>query len=173
MNISVGYFFKSSGQGIFWVRFLFNSAKMCQNSHIFIRTYNEYWPQLPLFQENIRLAYRVRALQFPLQIHRSGTAVGAQWNQRGKPQYAGSYLCPDCCVGRRSARLSLLPFCQTASAFRLIYLFHTFFRRGVYRATVFASLRRPKLFWFPVAVFAGCSFCPFCSSLVSIYAELA
>ena len=77
--------------------------------------------------------------------------MGAQWNQRGKPQYAGSYLCPDCCVGRRSARLSLLPFCQTASAFRLIYLFHTFFRRGVYRATVFAPLRCPKLFRFPFA----------------------
>ena len=66
--------------------------------------------------------------------------------QRGKPQYAGPHLCPDCCVGRRSARLSLLPFCQTASAFRLICLFHTFFRRGVYRAMVFAPLRRPKLF---------------------------
>lgn len=77
--------------------------------------------------------------------------MGAQWNQRGKPQYAGSYLCPDCCVDRRSARLSLLPFCQTASAFRLICLFHTFFRRGVYRATVFAPLRRPKFFRFPFA----------------------
>ena len=80
--------------------------------------------------------------------------MGAQWNQRGKPQYAGSYLCPDCCVGRRSARLSLLPFCQTASAFRLICLFHTFCRRGVYRATVFAPLRCPKFFRFPFACFA-------------------
>ncbi len=77
--------------------------------------------------------------------------MGAQWNQRGKPQYAGSYLCPDCCVGRRSARLSLLPFCQTASAFRLICLFHTFFRCGGYRAMVFAPLRCPKLFRFPFA----------------------
>lgn len=77
--------------------------------------------------------------------------MGAQWNQRGKPQYAGSYLCPDCCVGRRSARFSLLPFCQTASVFRLICLFHTFFRCGGYRAMVFAPLRCPKLFRFPFA----------------------
>ena len=63
-----------------------------------------------------------------------------------KPQYAGPHLRFSGCAGRRSARLSLLPFCQTASAFRLIYLFHTFFRRGVYRATVFAPLRCPKFF---------------------------
>ena len=50
------------------------------------------------------------------------------------------------CAGRRSAWFSLLPFCQTASAFRLICLFHTFFRCGVYRAMVFAPLRCPKLF---------------------------
>ena len=85
-------------------------------------------------------------------------------NPRGKPQYAGPHLRFSGRVGRRSARLSLLPFCQTASAFRLICLFHTFFRRGVYRATVFAPLRRPKLFRFPVAVFLGSFFRPFCSS---------
>ena len=39
-----------------------------------------------------------------------------------------------------------IPFCQTASAFRLICLFHTFFRCGAYRAMVFAPLRCPKLF---------------------------
>ena len=50
------------------------------------------------------------------------------------------------CAGRRSTRFSLLPFCQTASAFRPICLFHTFFRRGVHRAIVFAPLRCPKLF---------------------------
>ena len=61
-------------------------------------------------------------------------------------QYAGPYLRPGGCAGRRSAQLSLLPFCQTASAFRLICLFHTFFRRGGYRAVVFAPLRCPKLF---------------------------
>ena len=77
--------------------------------------------------------------------------MGAQWKQRGKPQHTGSYFCfsgGSCC---RFARLSLLPFCQTASAFRLIYLFHTFFRRGVYCAMVFAPLRCPKLFRFPFA----------------------
>ena len=72
-------------------------------------------------------------------------------NNRLIAHYAGSYLCPDCCAGRRSARLSLLSFCQTASAFRLICLFHTFFRRGVYRAMAFAPLRCPKLFRFPFA----------------------
>ena len=77
--------------------------------------------------------------------------MGAQRNQRGKPQYAGPYLCPNCCVDRRSARLSLLSLCQAASAFRLICLFHTFFRRGVYRAMVFVPLRCPKLFRFPSA----------------------
>ena len=46
-------------------------------------------------------------------------------------QYAGPYLRPGGCAGRRSAQLSLLPFCQTASAFRLICLFHTFCGRGV------------------------------------------
>ena len=68
-------------------------------------------------------------------------AVGAQRRKRGKSQYAGPHLRPGGCVGRRSAWFSLLPFCQTASAFRLICLFHTFCRRGVYRAMVFAPLR--------------------------------
>ena len=77
--------------------------------------------------------------------------MGAQRHQRGKPQYAGPYLRFSGRAGRRSARLSLLPFCQTASAFRLICLFHTFCRRGVYRAMVFAPLRCPKLFCFPFA----------------------
>ena len=119
-------------------------------------------------KSHLRLAYRVRALQFSLQIHRSGTAVGTQWRKRGKPQYAGSYLCPDCCVGRRSARLSLLPFCQTASAFRLICLFHTFFRCGGYRAVIFAPLRCPKLFLIPICRFLRSSFRLFCSSLISL-----
>ena len=95
--------------------------------------------------------------------------MGAQWNQRGKPQYAGPHLRFIGCAGRRSTRFSLLPFCQTASAFRLICLFHTFFRRGVYRAMVFAPLRCPKLFRFPFALFVGCSFCLFCSSLILSY----
>ena len=77
--------------------------------------------------------------------------MGAQWNQRGKPQHTGPHLRFSGCAGRCSARLSLLPFCQTASAFRLSCLFHTFCRRGVYRAMVFAPLRRPKLFRFPFA----------------------
>ena len=77
--------------------------------------------------------------------------MGAQWKQRGKPQYAGPHLRFSGCAGRRSAWFSLLPFCQTASAFRLICLFHTFFRRGGYRAVVFAPLRCPKLFRFPFA----------------------
>ena len=85
------------------------------------------------------------SVQFPLPIHRSGTAVGAQRRQRGEPQHTGSHLCPDCCFGRRFVRLSLLPFCQTASAFRLIRLFHIFFRCGGYRAVVFAPLICPKL----------------------------
>ena len=46
-------------------------------------------------------------------------------------QYAGPYLRFSGCAGRRSAQLSLLPFCQTASAFRLICLFHTFCGREV------------------------------------------
>lgn len=90
--------------------------------------------------------------------------MGAQRRKCGEPQHAGPHLRFSSCVGRRSARLSLLPFCQTASAFRLIYLFHTFFRRGVYRATVFAPLRCPNLFRFPFALFAGSFFRPFCSS---------
>ena len=77
--------------------------------------------------------------------------MGAQWNQRGKPQYAGPHLRFSGCAGRCFVRLSLLPFCQTASAFRLICLFHTFCRRGVYRAMVFAPLRCPNLFRFPFA----------------------
>ena len=77
--------------------------------------------------------------------------MGAQRRKRGKPQYAGPYLCFSGCAGRSSAWFSLLPFCQTASAFRLICLFHTFCRRGVYRAMVFAPLRCPKLFRFPFA----------------------
>ena len=77
--------------------------------------------------------------------------MGAQRRQRGKPQHTGPHLRPGGCVGRRSARLSLLPFCQTASAFRLICLFHTFCRCGGYRAMVFAPLRCPKLFRFPFA----------------------
>ena len=95
------------------------------------------------YWEDSGLSLWVRKIQFPLQIHRSGTAVGAQRRKRGEPQHAGSYLCPGSCAGRRSARLSLLPFCQTASAFRLICLFHTFFRCGVYRAMAFAPLRCP------------------------------
>ena len=95
--------------------------------------------------------------------------MGAQRRKHGKPQYAGPHLRFSGRAGRRSARLSLLPFCQTASAFRLICLFHTFFRRGVYRAMVFAPLRCPKLFRFPFALFVGCSFCLFCSSLVVLY----
>lgn len=77
--------------------------------------------------------------------------MGAQRHQRGKPQYAGPYLRFSGRAGRRSVRFSLLSFCQTASAFRLICLFHTFFRCGVYRAMVFAPLRCPKLFCFPFA----------------------
>ena len=67
-------------------------------------------------------------------------------NNRLIAHYVGPHLHFSGCAGRRSAQLSLLPFCQTASAFRLICLFHTFCRRGVYRAMVFAPLRRPKLF---------------------------
>ena len=92
--------------------------------------------------------------------------MGAQRRQRGKPQHTGPHLRFSGCAGRRSARLSLLPFCQTASAFRLICLFHTFFRCGAYRAMVFAPLRCPKLFRFPFALFVGSSFQLFCSSLV-------
>ena len=77
--------------------------------------------------------------------------MGAQRRKRGKPQHTGPHLRFSGCAGRCSARLSLLPFCQTASAFRLICLFHTFCRRGVYRAMVFAPLRCPKLFCFPFA----------------------
>ena len=77
--------------------------------------------------------------------------MGAQRRQRGKPQHTGPHLRFSGCAGRRSAWFSLLPFCQTASAFRLICLFHTFFRRGVYRAMVFAPLRCPNLFRFPFA----------------------
>ena len=77
--------------------------------------------------------------------------MGAQRRQRGKPQHTGPHLRFSGCAGRRSVRFSLLPFCQTASAFRLICLFHTFFRRGVYRAMVFVPLRCPKLFRFPSA----------------------
>ena len=91
--------------------------------------------------------------------------MGAQRRKRSESQHTGSYLRSGGCVGRRFVRLSLLPFCQTASAFRLTCLFHTFFRRGVYRAMVFAPLRCPKLFRFPFALFVGCSFCLFCSSL--------
>ena len=91
--------------------------------------------------------------------------MGAQRRQRGKPQHTGPHLRFSGRAGRRSVRFSLLPFCQTASAFRLICLFHTFFRRGVYRAMVFAPLRCPKLFRFPFALFVGSSFCLFCSSL--------
>ena len=68
-----------------------------------------------------------------------------------QPQHTGPHLRFSGCAGRRSAWFSLLPFCQTASAFRLICLFHTFFRRGVYRAMVFAPLRCPNLFRFPFA----------------------
>ena len=75
--------------------------------------------------------------------------MGAQRRQRGKPQHTGPHLRFSGRAGRRSTWFSLLPFCQTASAFRLIYLFHTFFRRGVYCAMVFAPLRCPKLFRFP------------------------
>ena len=77
--------------------------------------------------------------------------MGAQRRQRVKPQHTGPHLRFSGCAGRCFARLSLLPFCQTASAFRLICLFHTFCRRGVYRAMVFAPLRCPKLFRFPFA----------------------
>ena len=77
--------------------------------------------------------------------------MGAQRHKCGKPQYAGPHLRFSGCAGCRSARFSLLSLCQAASAFRLIYLFHTFFRRGVHRAMVFAPLRRPKLFRFPFA----------------------
>ena len=95
-------------------------------------------------------------------------AVGAQRRQRGKPQHTGPHLRFSGCAGRRSVRFSLLPFCQTASAFRLICLFHTFFRRGVYRAMVFVPLRCPNLFRFPFALFVGCSFQLFCLSLMRI-----
>ena len=77
--------------------------------------------------------------------------MGAQRRQRGKPQHTGPHLRFSGRAGRRSAWFSLLPFCQTASAFRLICLFHTFCRRGVYRVMVFAPLRRPNLFRFPFA----------------------
>ena len=77
--------------------------------------------------------------------------MGAQRRQRGKSQYAGPHFRFSGRAGRCFVRLSLLPFCQTASAFRLICLFHTFCRRGVYRAMVFAPLRCPKLFRFPFA----------------------
>ena len=77
--------------------------------------------------------------------------MGAQRRQRGKPQHTGPHLRFSGCAGRCFVRLSLLPFCQTASAFRLICLFHTFCRRGVYRAMVFAPLRCPNLFRFPFA----------------------
>lgn len=95
--------------------------------------------------------------------------MGAQWRKRGEPQHAGSYLCPDCCVGRRSARFSLLPFCQTASAFRLICLFHTFFRCGGYRAMVFAPLRCPKLFRFPFACLRVGPFACFAHHMLNLY----
>ena len=42
------------------------------------------------------------------------------------------------------------------------------FRRGGYRAVVFAPLRCPKLFRFPFALFVGCSFQLFCLSLMRI-----
>ena len=74
----------------------------------------------------------------------------SEYRQCGKPQYAG----------RRSARLSLLPFCQTASAFRLIYLFHTFFRCGVYRAMAFAPLRRPQALLIPICLVCGLRLLP-------------
>jgi len=45
--------------------------------------------------------------------------VGAQRRQRGEPQHTGSYLCPDCCFGRCSAWLSLLPRIQIVQARRL------------------------------------------------------
>ena len=86
--------------------------------------------------------------------------MGAQRRQRGKPQHTGPHLRFSGRAGRRSARLSLLPFCQTASAFRLICLFHTFCRRGVHRAMVSAPLRCPNLFRFPFAcLWVGPSAC--------------
>ena len=94
--------------------------------------------------------------------------MGAQRRQRGKPQYAGPHLRFSGCAGRRSAWFSLLPLCQTASAFRLICLFHTFFRCGVYRAMVFAPLRCPELFRFPFACLRAALFNCFAHRLVSI-----
>ena len=98
--------------------------------------------------------------------------MGAQRRQRGKPQHTGPHLRFSGRAGRRSAWFSLLPFCQTASAFRLICLFHTFCRRGGYRAMVFAPLRCPNLFPFPFALFVGCSFQLFCSSLKLFYGQI-
>ena len=95
--------------------------------------------------------------------------MGAQRRQRGKPQHTGPHLRFSGCAGRRSAWFSLLPFCQTASAFRLICLFHTFFRRGVPRAMVFAPLRCPKLFRFPFACLRVGPFACFAHHMLNLY----
>ena len=81
--------------------------------------------------------------------------MGAQRRQRGKPQHTGPHLRFSGCAGRRSAWFSLLPFCQTASAFRLICLFHTFFRCGVYRTMVFCTLEMPQALLFPICLVCG------------------
>ena len=59
------------------------------------------------------------SVQFPLPIHRSGTAVGAQRRQRGEPQHTGSYPRSGSGAGRRFVRLSLLPRIQIIPARRL------------------------------------------------------
>ena len=95
----------------------------------------------------------------------------AQRRQRGKPQHTGPHLRFSGCAGRRSAWFSLLPFCQTASAFRLICLFHTFCRRGVHRAMVFAPLRCPNLFRFPFACLWATPSACFAHHFISFYSR--
>ena len=90
------------------------------------------------------------------------------WNNGKKNQGCTKYKTIPTDYRLSIDRSCLCPFCQTASAFRLICLFHTFCRRGVHRTMVFAPLRCPKLFRFPFALFVGSSFRLFCSSLSQI-----
>ena len=75
--------------------------------------------------------------------------MGAQWNQRGKPQYAGPHLRFSGCAGRRSAQLSLLPRIQIVPARRLkcplIWLFSLGFPPGLLFMRFFSLPGDPRL----------------------------
>ena len=107
-----------------------------------------YAPYFWLADSHLRPADRVWALQFPLQIHRSGAVVGAERWQRRESQNTGPYLRIGGGTGHCFVRFSLLPCGEILQALRLTAHNIAFLKPSFLRGLVFVRffLSRPPFF---------------------------